>query len=76
MMTGQLWGGPGHGEPVSAEVPVFRCEVERKLWLDGGYRPPSVMEISGVYSWNPQQQRFDWKGPGADGDTIERLRLQ
>jgi len=73
---GQLWGGPGHGEPVDSTVPAIACNQRRALWLDGTRETASVTEINGVYNWNPERGRFDWKGPGADGDTIERLRLQ
>jgi hypothetical protein len=71
---GQLWGGPEHGNIVSTTVEHFRYEATTWMWLDGGYKAPSINEVSGTYKWNPEMSRFDWDGPGADGDTLERLR--
>jgi len=76
MWHGHLWGGPDHGNLVSTTVDRFRCIRTITMHLDGGYKTPSVTEIDGVYIWNPEKSRFDWEGPGASGDTIERLRLQ
>jgi len=72
---GQLWGGPEHGNVVSATVERFRCDQYTLLFLDGNHEEPSRTRTSGWYEWHDDQQRFNWDGPGADGDTLERLRL-
>lgn len=73
---GQCWGGPEHGDLWSSSV--LQVMYRREVWayLDGDKGNPSVHITAGSYVWSPAEGRFDWDGPGADGDTIERLRLQ
>lgn len=73
---GQLWGGPGHGNIVSATVKRVRYQSWTQMWLDGREGHIDNTKVKGEYIWNPKEGRFDWKGPGADGDTLERLRLR
>ena len=72
---GQLWGGPQHGDLISSNVEsvIFRQEIW--MWPDGTQKNPTLIKRIGNYVWSYQDARFNWEGPGADGDTIERLRL-
>lgn len=65
---GQMWGGPEHGDIIDSDMERIAFESVTRLWIDGA--------LEGIYTWNPEMGRFDWEGPGADGDTIERLRLR
>lgn len=73
---GQMWGGPEHGDIIDSDMERIAFVSEAKLWIDGALEKPSVKKVHGIYTWNPEMGRFDWEGPGADGDTIERLRLR
>ena len=72
---GQLWGGPEHGNLIGGNVERVCFRREDWFYNDGLDRNPTVIKTVGEYVWNDTEKRFDWKGPGADGDTIERLRL-
>lgn len=72
----QLWGGPEHGNVVSSEQERFVFRREDWMWLDGEEKNPSVTKTIGHYVWSEERGLYLWEGPGADGDTIERLRLQ
>lgn len=74
-ITGQCWGGPEHGNLVSASVSDFSYLRVSNMWLDGDGGEVRQMEIKGTYRWDKERCLFMWFGPGADGDTIERLRL-
>lgn len=74
--AGQLWGGPEHGNLVSSIVEKVYYESWTALWLDGAEAHPARTKVNGTYDWNVEENRFDWNGPGADGDTLERLRVK
>lgn len=73
---GQLWGGPQHGNLVSATVKKFRYSATQLMYLDGPRERPVEIQVEGSYRWNADKGVFDWEGPGADGGTMERLRLR
>ena len=73
--NGQLWGGPDHGNLVSATVARIMYRREDWLYLDGDKGNPSVNKVAGAYVWSEERGLFLWEGPGADGDTIERMRV-
>jgi len=74
--NGQLWGGPDHGDIISSNVESVIFRREDWMWPDGTQKNPTVTKTIGNYVWSAEDRRFNWEGPGADGDTIERLRLR
>lgn len=71
-----MWGGPGHGNVVSSSEDSFAYHELTMMWLDGPTRAPSENLCTGYYRWSHHRRMYIWDGPGADGDTIERLRLE
>lgn len=68
-----------HGEPVSASVQEWAYVERRETWLDGATGPATRTTLHGKYVLDVDLElgnRWVWEGPGADGDTIERLRLR
>jgi hypothetical protein len=78
--TAQCWGGPQHGNPISASVKEWPYHEDHWMWLDGLKGMPTVTSVKGKYVYdhhqNGGQPMWRWVGPGANGDTMERLRLQ
>lgn len=72
---GQLWGGPQHGNIISSSVARVMFRREDWMYADGDKGNPYVTGVGGAYVWDAEAGRYNWEGPGADGDTIERLRL-
>lgn len=71
---GQLWGGPDHGDIISANESRVVFRREDWMWPDGQQKNPTVTKTIGAYVWSEEHRRFNWEGPGADGDTMERIR--
>lgn len=74
----QCWGGPMHGEPVSAKTRVWLYHSTTLMFLDGD-EEPAIVRVFGRYIYDEREADhrapvFMWDGPGADGDTMERLR--
>lgn len=70
-----------HGEPVSACVTEWSFVQTQELMLDGPVGPATRTVTRGKYVFavdleKDRAERWVWHGPGADGDTIERLRLR
>jgi hypothetical protein len=82
--TAQCWGGPDHGNLVSSRFSQWRYSQTSEMWLDGPKEPPTKVFVRGTYKYDYQEDLdggngahvWRWEGPGADGDTIERLRLR
>lgn len=72
--TAQCWGGPEHGNLVSAKSRSWTYVQISQMFLDGIRKPPSVSSVLGMYCLDYEKDLWIWKGPGADGDTIERIR--
>ena len=59
--TGQLIGGPDHGNLVSSDSSSFRAAFISLLYLEGDGRPPAATEVTGRYDWDPTVGVFRWK---------------
>lgn len=77
-LTAQCWGGPEHGNLLSSAAKEWRYVQESKMWLNGAGKPPHITRVEGKYKYEkspiPDYYVWRWYGPGADGETMERLR--
>jgi hypothetical protein len=64
--TGQLIGGPDHGNFVTASVDRIKCRDTLVLWLDGENSSPSTEITDGTYIWQPNEPipHFKWELAG------------
>jgi hypothetical protein len=82
--TAQCWGGPEHGNLVSSKFSEWSYLQTTAMRLDGPGKPSTRTFVRGTYVYTFQENLdggngahvWRWEGPGADGDTIERLRLR
>lgn len=78
--SAQCWGGPEHGNLISATVKEWRYYQVTYMSLDGPTEKAAETLVVGSYVYrlhtvNGQEgYMWMWQGPGADGDTMERLR--
>lgn len=72
--TAQCWGGPEHGNVVSSSKRQWYYVQATDMFLDGMNQEPTKKTVRGIYYLDKASGRWFWKGPGADGDTLERIR--
>lgn len=76
--TAQCWGGPEHGNLISSTQRSWTYMQITRMFLDDDPRmvTENIMAGKYVYDHHPNggQPMWRWEGPGADGDTIERIR--
>jgi hypothetical protein len=70
----QCWGGPEHGNLIGATVTNWPYYQHTNMYLDGPFNNPINIVVRGRYELNKESTLWRWVGPGADGDTIERMR--
>jgi hypothetical protein len=60
--TGQLMGGPDHGNLVTATVERFEHHASYWSWLDGpGQGPSEIVAVRGWYRWDAEGGVFRWE---------------
>jgi len=78
--SAQCWGGPLHGDLRSAEVRRWMYYSIELTFVNGPDSEPVKVFVRGHYvltvHGEMEGEIWNWEGPGADGDTIERLRLR
>lgn len=82
--TAQCWGGPEHGNLISSREESWGYKETVEMMLDGPTGPAIRNVTVGKYVYKFREGLdggagayvWEWFGPGADGDTIERLRLR
>jgi hypothetical protein len=79
----QCWGGPEHGNLVEATVKEWEYIISTTMYTDGPGQPPTQSKTIGwyklvpyVFAYNKGKETmvWNWIGPGADGETMERVR--
>lgn len=78
--SAQCWGGPEHGNLISATVKEWSYTQIVWMGLDGENGRKSRTVLRGKYAYElhtlhgREGYMWMWHGPGADGDTMERIR--
>ncbi len=77
MYTGQLIGGPGDGNMVTATVPEFKMVAWEEMWLDGEgpTKSPIITSTEGKYVWDENVHYFRWNLSKSESFTNKRTAL-